>query len=332
MDNFFNLPKDTQRFILTGAEEKLNVRSIILEKDIWICWILKELFELPIEMSFKGGTSLSKGYGLIKRFSEDVDVTLDYRNFISEPFSSLKSKTAIKKLSETLKENVKRYAHQTLLPYIKKRLDDTFPNENFRILLSENGEQLRIFYPSVLNMSHTESYLQSFVFIEFGGRNITEPNETRVITSLLSLAVKELTLPIAQVKVLSPLRTFWEKATLIHVECCRGRLKDSPDRLFRHWYDLALLTQSWVGQQALKNRELFISVIEHKKFFFNASYARYDDCLNNNFRLIPFESELTKLKEDFLKMQDAGMFSEEPPTFQEIVGILRNLEQQINQL
>lgn len=104
-DNFFDLANNIQREILIGAESQLNVKPSILEKDIWICWILQELFTFPTPMAFKGGTSLSKAYRLISRFSEDVDITIDYRHFSPTiDLSQSISRSALDKLSKHLKK------------------------------------------------------------------------------------------------------------------------------------------------------------------------------------------------------------------------------------
>lgn len=326
-DDFFKLPNEVQRSLLIDAESHLNVRSIVLEKDIWLCWVLRELFILPIAMAFKGGTSLSKVYGLTRRFSEDIDITLDYRNFCRKLDFTL-SKSALKKLSEHLKGEVKQYVYGSVLPHMQKSLEKYFPQKEFKITLSEDGEQLRIYYPSLFEPS--DYYLQNNLLIEFGGRNSIEPSYYHTVSTLLSKVVTGLELPTAQVKALSPLRTFWEKATLIHVECGRGRLLDDPNRLSRHWYDLAMLIQAGVGQEALKNQELFKDVLQHKIAFFNASYAHYGDCLSGRFRLIPDINELKQLKTDFAKMHDSGMFPEKTLSFDEIIGVLGELELQIN--
>lgn len=329
-ENFFKLPTRIQHNILTGAESGLNVKPYILEKDIWICWVLGELFTLTIPMAFKGGTSLSKAYGLINRFSEDVDITIDYRYF--SPKTDLTksiSRNALDKLNEHLKSNIAQYTKTTVLPLFEEKFKNEFNDKNFKIELSEDGEKLRIYYPTLFENEY--SYLQNNVLIEFGGRNSTEPNEERVIKTLLSNAVNELALPTAKVKVLSPLRTFWEKVTLIHVECHRGRLTSSPERLSRHWYDLAKLSESWVGANALSNRDILEDVVMHKKAFFRASYANYDDCLNKKFKLVPNENAISNLKIDYEAMQNAGMFSENPPSFYQLIMDIKKLENRINE-
>ncbi len=329
-DNFFNLPKGIQHLILSGAESKLNIPAIILEKDIWICWFLKELFVLPTNMAFKGGTSLSKAYNLINRFSEDVDITIDYRFFLPNlDLNQSISRSALKKLDIQLKIQLKQYVNEVILPHLQQRLKANFSSETFKTILNENGEQLTIYYPTLFK-EIPGSYLQSSVLLEFGGRNSIEPSQDCKISALLAQAVTELELPNAQVRVLSPLRTFWEKATLIHVECHRNRLSNSPERLSRHWYDLALLARNSIGQQALTNRILLEDVVRHKKAFFNAAYTHYDKCLTNQFQLIPRDDELEKLNDDYTNMVSAGMFSGEAPNFSEIINTLKKLEQVIN--
>lgn len=197
------------------------------------------------------------------------------------------------------------------------------------ITLSEDGEQLRFYYPSVIDTPH--DYLRDHVLIEFGIRNSIEPYEQyRVIPYLARVSTEDLNFPEPMVNTLSPIRTFWEKATLMHVECHRERLMQTPERLSRHWYDLFMLNNSWVGDEALSSGKILNSVIEYKKAFFNASYAHYDDCMVGKFCLIPKEPYLESLRQDFSKMVKVGMFHEIPPTISEIVNSLKILEAKIN--
>jgi len=174
-------------------------------------------------------------------------------------------------------------------------------------------------------------YLGNRVLIEFGGRNITEPNAEHEVRPDIAQHVPELDLPRSTVSVLSPARTFWEKATLIHVECQRNGFRKGAERLSRHWYDLAMLANIAHGQAALADRALLADVVKHKKAFYNTSYANYDACLAGQIRLIPEDAALGALRDDFKRMIDAGMFIGEPPAFEAIVDRLRALETTINQ-
>ena len=252
--NFFELSKATQTDILIGAQNTLGFEPSILEKDLWICAVLHELFSLPIPMAFKGGTSLSKGYGLIDRFSEDIDVTIDYRFFLPDlDLSQQTSRSALKKISGRLKERLVQYIKDIVVPHLQESLGHKYRDKTFQLELSDDGENLRVHYPPLFEQQ--ENYLQHNVLLEFGGRNSIAPGEICEIIPYLATASEALYLPPAKVNVLSPLRTFWEKATLIHVECHRGRLESSPERLSRHWYDLA--TEEYLGSDIIVQSEAF---------------------------------------------------------------------------
>lgn len=329
-NNFFDLSQEERSALIRQAGDQLDISDMIIEKDLWLCWMLEQIFALPIQMAFKGGTSLSKVFGLIKRFSEDCDVTIDYRNFKPELDLEHTNRTQLKKISDELKGKLKTYISETVLPYLHEQTLKTF-SKKFDIELSEDGEQLRFYYPSVIGELH--GYLRDHVLIEFGVRNSTEPCEKHPVSPYLTQAVsKDLDLPKPMISTLSPIRTFWEKATLIHVECHRDRMSNTPERLSRHWYDLCMLNNSWVGERALSDSGILKNVIEHKKAFFNASYANYDDCLSKKFRLIPNISYLEALEKDFTQMIDAGMFHELPPTFEAIIETLSKLEEEINSI
>lgn len=330
-DYFFNLPAETQLAILKSAEDQLNMSDTVLEKDAWVCWLLEKLFTLPVQIAFKGGTSLSKVFGLIKRFSEDIDITVDYRNFRKNLDLMNTSRSQLKKISAELKVQLSTYIKMTVLPFLKNEIQSSFPNNEFEITLSDDGEKLRFYYPTVLN--EKLNYFRDHVLIEFGIRNDTSPNEKYIIKPFLNEIIdKTILLPKATVDTLSPIRTFWEKATLMHVECHRDRIKQSPERLSRHWYALFIMENSWVGQEALLQNLVLENVIKHKKAFFNASYCHYDDCFNGNFRIIPNDIGIKSLANDFKHMCDAGMFIEDPPSFEDMIHSLRHLQIRINDI
>ena len=281
-------------------------------------------------MAFKGGTSLSKVFNAINRFSEDVDVTLDYRGFDAgiDPFDPKTSKSQIKKLSDTLKGFVRDHAHGVVVPYLTKQLLAEVERNQARVEVSENGEEVRVYYPSAV--SQTLGYVRDSVLIEFGGRNITEPNAEHQVRPYIAERLAELELPGAKVTVLSPARTFWEKATLIHVECHRPELKAGAERQSRHWCDLALLADHDIGRRALMDRALLADVVKHKKVFFNIGHANYDACLTGKLRLVPDDPLLDAVAADLRAMIDGGMFYGKRPSFDKIMERLQALEQEIN--
>lgn len=330
--SFFNYPVETQIDWIKEAENALDLRDIILEKDVWICWVLNVLFSLNIPMVFKGGTSLSKGFDLIRRFSEDLDITLDHKKFMQDANLSVSNPSQIKKASKTLKKELIRQVSDNILPALRQAALITFPHQKIEVALDETGETIYFYYPKIL--SSAEDYLPDKVILEFGMRNLIEPHEKKKITPILSSFLKDNNLidwPLAEVDILSPARTFWEKATLIHVECSREVLKHCGERLSRHWYDLSMLIDSWVGKEALKNLEIFYSVVAHKKIFYPEKC--YDNCLKGQLRLAPENHHLMSyLVKDFRQMIEAGMFQGEPPKFDYIMENLKSFSLKFNKM
>lgn len=330
-----HLDAHEQSQIYRALAAQMARSPVVLEKDVWVCWVLQALFTMPgrLPMAFKGSTSLSKVFNAIARFSEDVDITLDYRGLDGsfDPFAEGVSKTRLKKFSADLKSFVRDHTFDVVVPHIQKILVAEFDSDAaaFRLELSENGEQMRLHYPSV--QEKPGDYLGNSVLIEFGGRNITEPNAEHNVEPDIAPHVTGLAFPHSTVSVLSPARTFWEKATLMHVECQRNEFCASAERLSRHWYDLAKLADRDHGLAAIEDRALLADVVKHKKVFYNASYANYDACLLGQLRLIPEDAVLAALSDDFQGMIGAGMFIGEPPTFDAIVDRLRALETAINE-
>lgn len=332
-ESFLQLSAKEQSEILRGLAPALSRSPIVLEKDVWVCWALKTLFTMPdrLPMAFKGGTSLSKVFGAIARFSEDVDITLDYRGLDDslDPFAEGISRKRLQKFSDDLRAFVLQHAQNIVLPHFQAQLNAEFAGGGQWLELSDDGEKLRLYYPTTLDTS--SEYIPESVLIEFGGRNITEPNEEHEIQPDIASHLPDLEFPISTVSVLLPTRTFWEKATLIHVECQRDEFRANANRLSRHWYDLAMLADLPLGETALNDRHLLDDVVRHKKVFYNSSYANYDACLAGQLRLVPAETGLDQLREDFQLMTSAGMFIGEPPIFDVMIARLRALEITINQ-
>ncbi|MNS11030.1 hypothetical protein D3C72_425610 [compost metagenome] len=328
---FLLLPREEQADILNALAPVLGRAPEVLEKDVWVCWVLEHLFTMPErgELVFKGGTSLSKAYRVIERFSEDVDVTLDFRGHKSEfdPFATGTSKTRQRAFSDELKARVTTFVSDVAAPRLNAALRAVMGEEGY-LETDLDGETLRLYYPRAIATG--AGYHLDHVLIEFGGRNVTDPSEEVVIAPDITGYLPELTFPTATVRVLSPRRTFWEKATLIHVECNRGRLRAGAERLSRHWYDLVKLAASEHGEGALADREVLTDVVKHKQIFYNASYAKYDDCLVGNLRLVPGPDDLAGLEADYKAMVASGMFYAETMAFADLLLALRDLEARIN--
>ncbi len=329
---FLSLDAGERAEILRTVAARSGRAAIILEKDIWVCWVLHALFSMPDPhpMAFKGGTSLSKVYGIIDRFSEDVDITLDYRAFNDgfDPFADGASRNQIRLFSERLKGHVAIYIRNIVAPALAVAADALAADGQHEIRIGDDGETIRFVYPSAVEDPH--GYVRSEVLLEFGGRNVIDPNEQHTITPDMVTLTHGLDYPTATVTVLSPLRTFWEKATLVHVECHRRRLAERPERLSRHWFDLTRLAAHDIGRAALADRELLNDVVRHKKVFFHAGYANYDQCLDGRLRLVPAEDQLPGLHADYDAMRAAAIVAGDAPEFDALVEGIRVLEANVN--
>ena len=324
---FLHLSPEEQAEILQTCAGKLGRRPEHLEKDLWICWVLQGLFTMPgrLPMAFKGGTSLSKVYSAIRRFSEDVDITVDYKSLDQsiDPFNPKVSQTSRDKYTELLKTKLSEHTKNVIRPHFERLVAQLSEKPPKPIATSDDGEKLFIPYPS--RFAKEES-----VCLEFGGRNVISPNEEHLLRPYVSAELAKLQFPEATVCVLVPHRTFWEKATLIHVACNRSDPKLDADRQSRHWHDLAVLADHNIGKIAIADRELFEDVVKHKNVFFRTSYTNYEACLSGGLRLIPKTPLLEALRADYEKMDANAMFEVEPPTFDSIIARLDKLAKDIN--
>jgi hypothetical protein len=324
---FLQLSPEEQADILQTCATKLGRRTEHLEKDIWICWVLHGLFGMlgRLPMAFKGGTSLSKVFGAIRRLSEDVDVTVDYKSLDQsiDPFDPKVSRTARDKYTELLRTKLADHTNNVIQPHFANLLSQLPEKPASPLKISADGEKLFIPYPSRFGKDES-------VLLEFGGRNVVVPNEDRHLRPYIAAELRDLEFPEATVQVLSPSRTFWEKATLIHVACNRSHPKLEAGRQSRHWHDLAVLADDKIGQTSIADRQLLADVVKHKNVFFRTSYANYEACLSGGLRLIPGKALQDALRLDYEKMIGDGMFEGEPPTFDSIIARLEKLEKQIN--
>lgn len=331
-DAFLDLPRADRAAILAAAAQTLERSALVLEKDVWVCWTLQHLFALHAThpMAFKGGTSLSKVFGVIKRFSEDIDVTLEHSRFAisHDPFDPSLSKTKIKKCTEELREHVATYVRETILTHLKASLGAQF-GDGYAVEPDADPEKLRVVYPSALDAGG--GYIAESVLLEFGGRNTTLPNNEHVVQPYLAQLKQGFVLPEATVAVLAAERTFWEKATLIHVECNRETAKPNMHRQSRHWYDLVRLGESSIGESALADRALLDDVVRHKRIFYSRGDANYDQCASGGMRLVPAAGPVRDaLQKDYAEMIASAMFYEDPPSFEMLLERLGAIEERIN--
>lgn len=282
-------------------------------------------------MAFKGGTSLSKVYGAINRFSEDVDITIDYKSLDPDfdPFDPKLSKTKLRAHCDGLKGKVIDKVGGQFADFFARRLGHE-TNASGEIEVGEDGESLRIHYQSALD-GEANGYMKPSILVEFGGRNTTQPMELHTVQPYVVGHTVDLFFPTAEIPVLAGERTFWEKATLIHVECWRDDFQARVERKSRHWYDLSRLADHEIGEKALPDRALLADVVRHKKVFFASAQAHYDECLSGGLVLIPKNSNLDALRKDYEAMRASGMFEGEPMAFVAMIDRLSALQKEINE-
>lgn len=322
-DEFLRLGPDEQREVITAAASQMNLLPAVAEKDVWVCFVLNVLFSIPDRrpMVFKGGTSLSKVFGLIKRFSEDIDISIDFLKDYGEPIS----KTKATNIRAEIEASLQSYKRTVLFPALQ---NEAAPF-NLTVEPGDTDFEIHVNYRSVL--ASGVEYIKTRVKVELSGRNETEPSQRHTIRPYLIEQTDDLIFPEATIDALLAERTFWEKVTLIHAGINSGSIENSAARMSRHWSDVAVLMKAETGKRAIENEELCLKVVNHKDAFWRDGKARYDDCRNKKFKLVPAGKALEVLQADYESMLSAGMFfDEQPATFEEIMENIARLENRLN--
>jgi len=196
--------------------------------------------------------------------------------------------------------------------------------------VSDDGESVHIYYPAVA--ADAKGYLRDHVLVEFGGRNIIDPNAVHTIQPDIAGMFETISFPKAEgVVVLSPARTFWEKVTLIHAQCHKP-IPEGKDRISRHWYDLAMLLQHEVGAEAKNDLGLLEDVIALKSVFYNSGTANYGQCIAGEMNLIPGNENFARLEDDYYAMERSGMLNGHFYPLGGIMSDLTALQDHVNQL
>jgi len=341
MDDFAKLPPKDRADLFQAAARKRYMLPAVIEKDFWVCWTLKRLFTLPSPptgLLFKGGTSLTKVYHAIDRFSEDVDLSFDRHGLgfksASDPLE-LKGKSRQRAL-ESLKVTCQRMIREQFLPQILEAFSqalDEAPSKNWNIeaATDDPDEQTLLFrFPqSLAHRTDEPAYITPVVRLELGARSDHWPAIDGTVSSYLAEAFPQfIKAPTAPVHALGIERTFWEKATILHMWHHAPLIKSMRDRQSRHYYDLYQLYQRGPGKTAMKDTALLVSVARHKEVFFAAAWAKYTEAKPGTLRLVPPASRLPELHEDYALMQQ--MIFGTIPEFKEILAALREIEDIVN--
>jgi hypothetical protein len=332
-DVYFAQEEAAQALILEVAATETGRPAYLLEKDIWVVWTLRTLFAAPFAdaLVFKGGTSLSKVYRVIDRFSEDIDITFDIRRLVPELTVDgvlPSSKSQARRWRETIEAKLHAWVAETALPYIEQAV----ATEAIAARTSAQKDMIVIAYDA---RADGHGYVPARIKIEFGARSTGLPAKVHAVACDSAGHVIDVEFPVAPaVRVMSAERTFWEKATAIHVFCRQKRLR--TEAFARHWYDLAMLNAAGLADSAIADTVLAMIVADHKAIFFAekdeaGAVIDYHRAVAGDLQLIPEGEALIALAEDYASMAEARLQHDTAALdFESVIARCRAIEAKAN--
>lgn len=314
MTNWLKQTPERQKELLGLVSNRTGLPAYAIEKDWWVTLALYAIFhtQWADNIVFKGGTSLSKSWDLIERFSEDIDLVID-RSVLG--FDEDLSKTKIKELRKASCA----FTSGTFKDALEKELVKLgVPAQLFTIKVADTTESdrdpqvLELYYESVLEKG---VYLKEAVLIEIGARSLREPSELREINSIISQTLDNPSIAGAAFSILTvlPARTFLEKVFLLHEEFSKDPGKIRTDRMSRHLYDLDRIMDTEHGKQALKDKELYQSIIEHRAKFNIIRGIDYKNHGPKEINFIPPKEVIKDWENDYKAMQKDMIYGDSKP-------------------
>jgi hypothetical protein len=338
-------PED-RRDAFLGTARRLGTPEQNIEKDFWVTWTLDVLFNgLPEghpRLLFKGGTSLSKAFGLISRFSEDIDITV-FREDIGqaasiEELEALSRKKRQARL-EAIKYACREYIQGTLLPQFENVVGNALTAAGIEVASPRlvvdpddpDGQSLLFWYPSVTN--RRDDYVRPAVKIESGAKSALDPHTIVTIQAYVSEEVPRLSLTAENVTTVVAERTFWDKIIILHGVRRwfenRGILRQQGQRVSRHYYDVHRMLKSELRMRAVADRELAADCAAHACMFFNSPDLGLDTARRGTFSLRPTAGMAEELRRDYHRM--SGMVIGPVPEFEDVMASIFSLEEELNQ-
>jgi predicted nucleotidyltransferase component of viral defense system len=330
IENWLELSQKLKNDILRELTTKVPMPEVAIEKDWWVTQTLRLIFSMDCapHLVFKGGTSLSKAWSLIDRFSEDIDLALD-RSYLG--FGAEMTPSKVKKLRRASFV----YISESFFP----QLVSTFAQagiEGLNIQLGEIRDPdqdpliIEIYYPSI---AQTNRYVQPRVLVEIGSRSLREPFTLRSICSIIgenfkgqSFADKPIDIP-----TVNPERTFLEKIFLLHEEFQKPVEKIRVDRLSRHLYDIEKLMDTEYGKIALEDRQLYQTLVNHRKTIIPIRGINYTNHTPDKINPLPPDQLLTAWKKDYEIMQESMIYGTSLP-FEQLIERIKELKNRFNLL
>lgn len=342
--------KDFQKFLsaserdrldaFLAASRRLGANAQNIEKDFWVCWTLDVLYHGLAaggpRLLFKGGTSLSKGHGLIQRFSEDIDITAfreDLHQAASvEDLEALTGKKRTAKL-DAIRDACQAWVRGTLREAVGARLAEFAPEGRVEPDDTDPDRQtLLVFYPSITPAD--SDYIRPAVRIECGAKSALDPHREITVRPYVAEETTELDISVTGVTTIEPVRSFWDKAVIAHGlrrwHEIRGELRQEGQRVSRHYYDLHCLHNSPVGGVALADRNLARDCVRHARLFFNRPDFDLASAQPGSWAVEPSAGMLDRLQSDYERT--SPMIFGTAPTFGEIMASVKILNNRMNEV
>jgi len=336
---FFQRSATEQSLIIRETAARRGISPVMVEKDFWVSWTLAALFahrELGSQLVFKGGTSLSKVFGVIGRFSEDIDLSVSpaFLGINEESVEQAIGRKKVEARMQALEAACIASVRERFVPELERVAREALgersggkPWMEFQVDAATHSPVVLFHYPSSEPTGF--AYLARSVKMEFGSLTDQRPVGTHTVKPWVAEEFpKQLADFRCELVALELERTFWEKATILHAEYHREAAKPMRDRFSRHYSDMAALARHEVAERALAQAELRQRVADWKRRFFAASWARYELAKPGTFRLAPPDFRLPELETDYRSMRP--MFLAEPPALVNVIETLRALENRIN--
>lgn len=324
MENIALLAAKDRKELFQQTAAKMSVLSeAAIEKDFWVCWVLNRLFESSLKniIIFKGGTSLSKVFHVIHRFSEDIDLILNWKdNSVGNPMEP-RGYTQQGKFNEKLDEWSNLFIRDSILPEVQKICGNICSAE----LSPELPDNIIITYPKAFS----DPYLRPQILLEIGAKAAWVPHGTYEISPYAAEYYPRLfKVPKFQIVATTAERSFWEKVTILHSEAHRPEGKQIKERYSRHYYDTMMMARSPIKERAFQDLNLLKQVAEFKDKFYHSGWSHYLDAKPGSLKLLPPAHSMDALRDDYGKMQ--AMIYEDQLSFDEIIDSLSVLEREIN--
>ena len=331
--------------LFIGAGQRLGTAPQNIEKDFWVCWTLDALFNGPAShgprLLFKGGTSLSKGFGLIERFSEDIDITV-FREDLGEEASveALEVMSGKKRQAklDAIKSACQTFIGTDLLAQLSATLVEAATSaglelDHVKVELDTDDESLQsllLWYPSVT--AGSDGYIRKAVKIESGAKSALDPHAKHTVVPYLAENLPDLDLTVGNVTIVDAERTFWDKVVILHGLRrwfdARQVLRAGGQRVSRHYYDVYRLMAAGTGAAALANPELGRDCVAHARMFFNSRDLDLAHAEPGSFALMPADAMISDLRRDYTAM--SGMIFGDIPAFDAVLASVEELQLRLN--